>query len=788
MNPTEQFRDAIRAAGIEPPETIEADGRIHRFATNGKRDDTAGWYVLHTDGVAAGAFGCWRNGIDETWNAGTELSAADREKHRRTLEMIKRAREEENERRRAEAAQTALRIWEQATAVGDHPYLKRKNVKPHGLRVRDGLLVIPVLDVETCDLISLQFISAEGEKKLLPGARVGRGYYQIGEATNVILVCEGFATGASLYEATNHMVAVAFSANNLTSVAKALRSRYREEIFVLCADNDANTDGNPGLTSATEAAREIGALLAVPESGDFNDLQQRHGLSGVREIIERLLAERPDDVLKIRSRQDLERDEQEEFMRLARLSVREYEAEREPAAKRLEIRVSVLDKEVNTARRRLKSAELAGTAIAFEDPQVWSEPVDGAALLEEIAAAIRRHVVVPQHADTAIALWVVLTYLGDVIATAPILSIVSPTHRCGKTTLLGLLNRLAERALPSSNISSATLFRVIEQYKPTLIVDEGDSFLNTREELRGLLDSGHTRDAAFVFRCVGDDQEVRRFSTWGLKTLAAIGTLPVTIIDRSLVIDLQRKRPDERVTKLRDADPALFKRLASQLAPWKKDNAEAVGKARPAIPAELGDRAGDNWDPLLAVADLAAAEWPEKARRAALALSGAAPDGDTFKVELLHDIRQIFREKDVDRISTDELLDRLNADLERPWCEFNRGKPMTPRGLARMLGHFHIVPTTVRFNDKPSAKGYHLDGFLEPFTRYLPGKPPSNPLHGYNLAPERLVTDSQSVTEGGVLRIEKPPNASTGAACNGVTDQNPLFGEKREDTEPEADL
>ena len=645
-----QFRDAIRGAGLNAPDEIVADGRLHRFATNGKRTDDAGWYIVFADGVPAGRFGCWRSDIDETWSATPEqqLSSADREKLRRSAEAAKRARDADLERRRADAAKRAKEIWDASTpATAEHPYLKAKNIEPHGVRTYKGALVLPVVDAATSTLMSLEFIGVDGGKRFLTGGRTAGGCFQIGEIGNVVLVAEGFGTAATLNEATGYAVVVAFSAGNLLPVAKALREQFADAALVVCADNDAATEGNPGLTAATAAAQETGALLAVPDAaGDFNDLQQAHGLSAVREVIERVLAERSRHSLRVPTREEIRKTEQAEFERLAELSVSQYEREREAAAKRLEIRVSVLDREVAAARKRLKSAELAGTMIEFKDPQPWSKPVNGAALLDEIAATLRRYVVLPPHADAAIALWLVVTHLLHVVDVAPILSIASPTHRCGKTTLLGILAELAAKPLATSNIMPAGLFRVVEKYQPTLLIDEGDSFLKMREELRGLLNSGHTRTSAFVLRCVGDDSEPRRFSTWAFKAISAIGTLPTTVADRSVAIDIQRKRPDQRVEKLRHADPKHFQRLAAQLAKWAGDSAAAVKAARTAVPTELHDRAADNWYPLLTVADLAGAEWPDRARRAALELSGATPDGDALVIELLADVRAAFGDKD----------------------------------------------------------------------------------------------------------------------------------------------
>lgn len=315
MNGIEGFREAIRSAGLEPPATIEADGKLRRFPSNGKRGDDAGWYVLHDDGIPAGSFGDWRSGITQTWHAeiGRKLTPAEEAAHRAKIDRQRRAREAEEKRRGAEARWQAAEIWSKAQpAPIDHPYLQRKGVHVHGLRVYrgdliisgmpcDGCLVIPVRDINGTPQ-SLEFVSAENSedsKRFLPGGRVQGCYYSIGKPKGVLCVVEGFATGASIYEATGHAVAVAFHSGNLLPVAQVLKERFLDAELILCADDDHRTAGNPGLTKAREAARAVGGRVAVPEFGtdrpngatDFNDLHVAQGLDAVRACIDSALTE-----------------------------------------------------------------------------------------------------------------------------------------------------------------------------------------------------------------------------------------------------------------------------------------------------------------------------------------------------------------------------------------------------------------------------------------------------------------------------------------------------------------
>lgn len=299
MNAITQFHDAIQAAGLTPPDVIEADGKLRRFTSNGKRGDDAGWYLLHGDGIPAGSFGDWRTGFTQNWRAdiGRKLTHAEETAHRAKVETMRRERETEKVRGHAKAAAKAANLWGKAH-TDDHPYLSRKNIKAHGARVLGGLLVIPIRDGGM--IHSLQFIGLDGGKNFLTDGRVAGCYFSIGNTVGAAALCiaEGFATGATIHEATGYPAAVAFNAGNLLAVAKAMREKFPDLTLIICADDDYQKDDNTGLIKATEAARSVGALLAVPDFGanrpdkatDFNDLAAHCGLEAVERAVAGVMA------------------------------------------------------------------------------------------------------------------------------------------------------------------------------------------------------------------------------------------------------------------------------------------------------------------------------------------------------------------------------------------------------------------------------------------------------------------------------------------------------------------
>ena len=298
-NFTEHFRLAIAAAGLEPPSTIQADGAIHRFSTSGKHGDDSGWYMLHTYGIPAGAFGCWRTGLQSTWCAKSDnaMTDAERDAHRQRVKAMKAQREADTLATQQQASHTAAALWKQATpAPAAHEYLTRKGIQPHGARSDGHRLIVPMRDTAGT-LHSLQTIAPDGDKRFMPGGRVKGCYHSIGKPNGPdarVIICEGLATAGSIHEATGDAVAVAFNAGNLEPVALALRGKYPSLKIIIAADDDHLTDGNPGVTKAIAAGLAVGGLLAVPmfpadrpdKATDFNDLHQLAGADAVKACID----------------------------------------------------------------------------------------------------------------------------------------------------------------------------------------------------------------------------------------------------------------------------------------------------------------------------------------------------------------------------------------------------------------------------------------------------------------------------------------------------------------------
>jgi putative DNA primase/helicase len=446
---------------------------------------------------------------------------------------------------------------------------------------------------------------------------------------------------------------------------------------------------------------------------------------------------------------------------LAALSRPEYDRKRKDEAKKLGIKLATLDREVAAARAQ---AEEEDAELPHWKIEPWDEPVDGATLLSDLERVFTRYAFLPTGASVALPLWELHAWTMDAGDTSPFMVLVSPTKRCGKTTVLIILYYLTPRSELASNISPSALFRYVEDIRPTLLIDEADSFMKDNEELRGILDSGHTKAAAHVIRNVeiNGKHKPRRFSTWAPKAIATIRELADTLEDRAIVLTLQRKPRRAKVERLRKRDNEEFAVLRRKAARWAADNFAKLADPDPQIPDALNDRAADNWRPLLAIADLVGEDWPKRAREAACILSGEGHDTSAINVELLADSRKAFGESEV--MTSADLVAALVADPERPWATWGkRDKPLTQNQLARLLRPFGIISETVHPLGRADAKGYKRAHFEEAWAAYLPGQNPSPQPEPTFKASNRPNADETGITRDFQSVQEVSPDGSKNA-------------------------
>jgi len=274
------FFEAVIQAGVIPPSEMIVDGRVHRYKTDGS--DKSGWYVLFDDPLA-GAFGDWRADVKGKWSE-KALSGEEWAKVQIRIEEAKKRRQEEERKKQAECRRKAEYLWRQAQpASKENAYLARKGALPYGVKESRGSLVVPVRGQDGT-LRGLQFIREDGSKMFMAGTQKKGGYFAIAGKLDRLYVAEGYATAATIRQATGCAVAVAFDAGNLVEVGRELRQKLPAVPLVFCADNDKH---GVGQRKAEAAARECGGVVCLsPEVGtDFNDLAAVHGVEHVARLL-----------------------------------------------------------------------------------------------------------------------------------------------------------------------------------------------------------------------------------------------------------------------------------------------------------------------------------------------------------------------------------------------------------------------------------------------------------------------------------------------------------------------
>lgn len=366
----------------------------------------------------------------------------------------------------------------------------------------------------------------------------------------------------------------------------------------------------------------------------------------------------------------------------------------------------------------------------------WPEPVAGHELLAEVAGAFSRYISLQPGAANALAAWAIFTHVHEAFGYSPILAVTSPVKRSGKTRLFEVLSQLVAQPMLASNVSPATVYRLggvrrqgimhilTPQAPPlTLFADEGDTWMRLRTELRGILNSGHTRRFAYVMRIT--DGAPTQYSTFYPKAIALIDSnttgLAETLLDRSIVIPMLRRTDDEQVSPLRFDRPADdLAVLHRKAARWAYDNFETLRDADPPMPAKIRDRMADNWRPLFAIAELAGADWPDRMRESCFMLAGVIDESGDLAVALLRDICSIFESLGADRIPTKQLLKKLAKFVDQPWVA-----TLTDIKLAEILRPFRIVPKCIwgqaDENGKQGKRGYFRRDFQQAFDRYVVG-------------------------------------------------------------------
>jgi hypothetical protein len=417
---------------------------------------------------------------------------------------------------------------------------------------------------------------------------------------------------------------------------------------------------------------------------------------------------------------------QSDMDELGILSPAEYGSIRANLADRYNLPLAFLDKEYEERRKAHRREGDPAQSKGPADDKPHPEPVKLGPLLELLTERMRSHVAFTENQALAVALWAVFTWTHDAFTHSPQLLVTSVEANSGKSTLLGLVGLLARKGLQLISPSPAVTFRIIEAWHPTLICDEADDQFKDNPDLRSVFNSGWTRGSG-VPRCHPETNEPEIFHTFCPKAIGMKGKrIPDTTLSRCIVVEMKRKKPG---TNVKDFDHLDDERLASTrrlMARWARDNINRLRTTNPTMPEGFENRLRANWRPLLAIAELAGADWAKAARNAAIELSHV--DQGSIGTTLLADIKTTFEAAGRARLSGEEIVTKLHAMEDRPWAEWGRAhKPMSKHQLAHQLKEFGVCPERINI-DGTTLRGYEKVAFGEAWERYLIPPQPQSPL------------------------------------------------------------
>jgi hypothetical protein len=359
-----------------------------------------------------------------------------------------------------------------------------------------------------------------------------------------------------------------------------------------------------------------------------------------------------------------------------------------------------------------------------------------ASLLDRVDDVFTRYVAFPSDAARyAVVAWVAHCHAVDAFDSTPRLAVLSPEKGSGKTRVMEVIELHVPNPMLTVNVSAAALFRkVAEPGVTTVLLDEADTYLGVRvakehEDIRGLVNAGHRRGAKAMRAAIGaKGVKVEEFDAFAPVALAGIGDLPDTIIDRSVVIAMRRRRADETVEpfRWRKAERAA-EHLRGELTEWANGAVADLEDVEPDMPPGIVDRPADVWEPLIVIGDAAGEPWSTRIRSAAVELNQLRAERDpSLGIQLLRDCRRVFTAAGVDRLPTEQLVDGLVALDDAPWGDL-RGKSLDARGLARRIAKYEVKPRQHRFGDD-TRKGYLTEDFHDAWARYLTADPGGSPV------------------------------------------------------------
>lgn len=562
-------------------------------------------------------------------------------------------------------------IFSQCSACDvSHPYLVRNGITQSIGHVFNGTHIAGI----PCEGAYVEFIHSSERKAInavfkvqdangifedlfIPNAPLGGCWSRIGAESAVKVVTVDHASGLAIHLATGLAVAVSHYDGNLLAVCKALRAAYPEDDIVIAAGARSSEEWPAIKKLVIAAAGSVSAFIALP--GTERNFAALNMSQGAESVAN--------------------------CMSNARCLSPEWGAHGQGADAELPPRLA------------------------------WPHSVHAGGLLAAMCAHLSRYTVLPFSAIYAMVLWILGTHLVSIFSVAPVLALLSLTRRCGKSVTLHPLTALVRKVHQTSDITAAGLMEKCDDgFTPFL--DEADQYFQKRAHpLNAVVNSGHTRIASKVTR------KGKEYQTFGFKLIAAIGTLPTTIMDRSIVIPLIRKNSKEKVDRYKEKENDQAAVLRAMIDRFVLDRQEEIQHAEPEAPEMTNDRALDNWEPLFAIASCAGPAWLKNAHEAALELTPGDDEIPPILEDFICDMVAIFMRSGADFIATSDLIKALCKDQDKPWATFSRNQqPMSIHDLGKLMREAKVKVGEQKHDKNGNRRGYYRKDVAHLFDGYAP--------------------------------------------------------------------
>jgi len=729
-----KLQDHMINEGFVCNERIICDGIVHPFHIEGDPEGTRdNWYVAINREIFVACFGSFKTGqkISHSHIPVDKLSPDQQTSYDDTMEEMEDLYQAELSKHHAKRSVALSQMYYEANdADPNFPALDQWGIGAHDIKQKNTALLIPAKKGD--EITNIQVIGKNRSKYLMEKIPLNGAHHQIGNIDNetltedfdkqVLVVTIAYEVAASINEATGLTTAASLEADNLRQTVEYFILEHPTIHIIIAANDDQLADGSSSFTQARNTAEEFDVPLAksifvsthnkrADKPKSFNDQHVLGEQNAIKIAI--------DDATTLKDKMA--------FLALIHSSD-EYKNELSLAADFWGDTPQSLGYKVEQ-HLKYEAYARCGGEFPLRPNTAWHKEVDIKPVANSVLELFQRYSVTPPGADVFLTMWTFSTYFHDAFQYFPICLITSPIKGAGKTTAVEIQSAVCMDTITTTDITSASIPRVIEIGKATLILDEADTYIPNDHQFKGKLNASVKAFGSVSIRCEsnGTGFYPKAFKTSTpivISMIDAYGKLFSTVLDRSIIVPMERKSLGEITQRIPRNFYDQCEEIRRMLMRWAADNihilTELLDYFEPEVP-HLFNRSLDKWRPLLAVAELIGGEWPKLTLKAIENLENFDIDDEDLELILLSDTRDVLSGFPHKIIRSQELVGLLLDMDGRPWSGLpDTGRKLSTAKMANMLRRFRIKPAQGRRPGEPNLRGYLISDFMKTFERYLP--------------------------------------------------------------------